>query len=81
MKAIMKEMNLKEMEKACGGIIVSVNGKYYVTSDPKGGTGARVMTPFDNLGDAEAVARMYGWSDKVYTQNEYREEYGRPFNP
>lgn len=72
----MKVLNLEEMENVAGGIIVRAGGKYWVMPDPNEYYGIVCTNmPFDSLDEAQARARMAGWSAKVYTREEYEETF------
>ena len=74
----MKVLNLEEMENVAGGIIVMASGKYWVMPDPNEYYGIVCTNmPFDSLDEAQARARMAGWSAKVYTREEYEEAENR----
>ena len=76
----MMELNMKELEHAAGGVVVEINGKFWTASDPEEGySGAYVKNPCDTLEEAQAKARKYGWSTKLYTQEEYKKTFGYPF--
>ena len=74
----MKELVLKELENANGGAVIHSNGKYWAACDPENSYACRyVNEPFATVEEAQARAREEGWSDKIYTQEEYLEAFRR----
>ena len=71
-------MEMDELKKASGGVIVEVNGSYWAFSDGPDEYGVCSMfnTGFKDKNRAIARAEEIGWSTEVMTLDEYRKKYG-----
>jgi len=77
MKTEIKELNLKEMENAGGGVILYDLDKYWVFSD---NTCIFLTKPFDTLEEAQAAAREAGYKANLYNRPEFEKTFGKFYN-
>ena len=73
----MKVMNLKELGKAGGGLIVETKGKYYASGDEV--DSCYWTIPLDTLEEAVAMCRRYDWRTNVMTEKEYYDKFKAEF--